>query len=227
MKTRNLLAAAAVCGLIVYSFAPVAGRSIPGTFNLPGNILIADQFNNRVIEVDGRAIVWSLGLGPHDLTAKFYARCERCRTGRGRHVDGGDRYSAESRSVLQKSRMSRWPRAACRSQRQDRLAIWDFGVTGSGADELNAPVQSTWTPDKTVYITDQGNQRIIEVDPNKNIRGNTERRVYRHRLRPIERPQFRRTSGQWPCSDCRRKQQPRHRGGQATNILCQLDGEGT
>ena len=34
-------------------------------FNQPGNILITDQFNNRVIEIapDGD-IVWHFGLGP-------------------------------------------------------------------------------------------------------------------------------------------------------------------
>ena len=40
-----------------------------GEFNQPGNYLIADQFNNRVIEVapNGR-IVWQFGLGPKDFS---------------------------------------------------------------------------------------------------------------------------------------------------------------
>ena len=44
-------------------------RLQPG-FNEAGDLLIADQFNNRVIETDpsGR-IVWSYGLGPNDFTA--------------------------------------------------------------------------------------------------------------------------------------------------------------
>src|SRR5215472_13452131 len=38
-------------------------------FNKPGNILIADQFNNRVIEVEPNGkIVWQFGVGPNDLT---------------------------------------------------------------------------------------------------------------------------------------------------------------
>ena len=37
-------------------------------FNRPGNILIADQFNNRVIEADSAGnILWSYGLGPNDF----------------------------------------------------------------------------------------------------------------------------------------------------------------
>ena len=40
-------------------------------FNLSGNLLIADQFNNRVIETDPYgAIVWSFGLGPNDFSAR-------------------------------------------------------------------------------------------------------------------------------------------------------------
>src|SRR5579864_6672771 len=39
-------------------------------FNKPGNILIADQFNNRVIETDKSGhIVWSYGLGPNDFSS--------------------------------------------------------------------------------------------------------------------------------------------------------------
>jgi hypothetical protein len=38
-------------------------------FNRPGNILIADQFNNRVIEVDPAGhIVWQFGKGPRDFS---------------------------------------------------------------------------------------------------------------------------------------------------------------
>jgi hypothetical protein len=40
-------------------------------FNQPGNILIADQFNNRVIETDTAGnIIWSFGLGPNDFSAR-------------------------------------------------------------------------------------------------------------------------------------------------------------
>src|SRR5437016_900973 len=39
-------------------------------FRRPGNILISDQFNNRVIEIDPAGhIVWHFGLGPNDVSA--------------------------------------------------------------------------------------------------------------------------------------------------------------
>ena len=53
-----------------------------------------------------------------------------------------------------------------------RRVLWQygqFGVTGSGPNELNTPVQNTWLPNKHVLITDQGNQRIIEVTLRKEI----------------------------------------------------------
>ena len=44
--------------------------------NTPGNVLIADQFNNRVIESDPSGnIVWSFGLGPNDFSARSIIGC--------------------------------------------------------------------------------------------------------------------------------------------------------
>ena len=41
-----------------------------GGFNRHGNILITDQFNNRVIEIDPAGnIVWHFGNGPNDVSA--------------------------------------------------------------------------------------------------------------------------------------------------------------
>src|SRR5260370_23052519 len=41
-----------------------------GEFNHRGNILITDQFNNRVIEIDPAGkIVWHFGNGPNDFSA--------------------------------------------------------------------------------------------------------------------------------------------------------------
>jgi hypothetical protein len=38
------------------------------------------------------------------------------------------------------------------------------GVTGSGPNELNTPVQATFLPNFDILIIDQGNERIIEVN---------------------------------------------------------------
>jgi hypothetical protein len=50
--------------------------------------------------------------------------------------------------------------------------VWQYGkagVSGSGPDELNTPVQNPWLPNFHVLITDQANERIIEVRLDKKI----------------------------------------------------------
>ena len=54
-------------------FGRIAAASVfsdpEGSFNQPGNVLIADQFNNRVVELDAENdVVWQFGLGPNDLS---------------------------------------------------------------------------------------------------------------------------------------------------------------
>jgi len=44
--------------------------------------------------------------------------------------------------------------------------VWQygrFGVTGAGTNELSSPVQNTYLPNGDILITDQGNERVIEV----------------------------------------------------------------
>src|ERR1041384_8885376 len=63
------LAAAGV--LLLPNAAPAQSFSLNPGFNKAGDILIADQFNNRVIEATPAGdIVWSFGLGPNDFSAK-------------------------------------------------------------------------------------------------------------------------------------------------------------
>ena len=48
----------------------------------------------------------------------------------------------------------------------DGRIVWQygqFGVTGAGPNELDTPVQATYLPNRHVLITDQANNRIIEV----------------------------------------------------------------
>ena len=68
--SRTMLLAASV-GILALS---ASADSINEDFNRPGNILIADQFNNRVIEInpETHAIVWQFGdgsvtPGPHSV----------------------------------------------------------------------------------------------------------------------------------------------------------------
>src|SRR3989449_11762597 len=60
-----------VAGVFLAGVLVIAGSgNAQSTFNNPGNILITDQFNNRVIEIDpGGNIVWQFGNGPGDTSA--------------------------------------------------------------------------------------------------------------------------------------------------------------
>src|SRR5260370_349045 len=50
--------------------------------------------------------------------------------------------------------------------------VWQYGqpgIAGSGADQLNTPVQATALPYGDILITDQANERIIEVAPDHRV----------------------------------------------------------
>jgi hypothetical protein len=157
---------------VIVAFASLAGGGAlaesPG-FNTPGNILIADQFNNRVIEVAPSGdIVWRFGAGPTDVTSKS-------------PVGVNDALRVGENTLVTASGAPPGSEPLCPSGCADNRVmlidphgriIWQygrFGVTGAGHDELNTPVQATWTPMHTVLITDQANQRVIEVSRDKKI----------------------------------------------------------
>jgi hypothetical protein len=138
-------------------------------FNRPGNLLIADQFNNRVIEVTPAGnIVWSFGLGPNDFSDKSVIGVNDVqRIGPYTLIAG----TGTPPGVIPQS-----PDGAA----DNRVLIVDprgqivwqygqFGQTGSGPDLLSTPVQCTFLPNNHVLITDQGNNRIIEVTLFKKI----------------------------------------------------------
>jgi hypothetical protein len=155
------------------------GAALPGVssgntqvspeFNQNGNVLIADQWNNRVIETTpaGR-IIWSFGLGPNDFSSNSPISCNDAeRVGDYTLMaDPGDapgvipqtpNGSADNRVLLVDP---------------TGKIVWQygqFGQTGDGPDLLNTPVQCTFVPDFNVLITDQGNNRIIEVNYAKEI----------------------------------------------------------
>src|SRR5215472_13969540 len=71
LRTKGLLthlvcSAALVAAIILVIVTPSQAQN---RFNQPGNYLIADQFNNRVIEVDPDGnVVWQFGRGPADFS---------------------------------------------------------------------------------------------------------------------------------------------------------------
>ena len=138
-------------------------------FNQPGNILIADQFNNRVIEIDPAGdIVWSFGHGPNDFSARSVIGVNDVQRVGNLTLMAGTGTPA---GVIPQA-----PDGAADNRvmlvNHSGHIVWhygQFGQTGSGHDLLNAPVQCTFLPNSHVLITDQGNGRIIEVTMGKKI----------------------------------------------------------
>ena len=63
-------------------------------FNHEGNLLISDQFNNRVIETTPRGeIIWSFGLGPTDFSENSIIGVNDARESRKLNFNGGNRIS--------------------------------------------------------------------------------------------------------------------------------------
>jgi hypothetical protein len=161
MGRKLICVSLAALGLILVAASFASATSI---FNQPGNILISDQFNNRVIEVDPRTknIVWQFGNGssvpgPHSVVAPNDAE----RVGNLTLISGTGAPAGSEATCP----------SGCADNRvflvnQAGRIVWQYGqagVTGAGFNELNTPVQATFLPSTNILITDQANDRVIEV----------------------------------------------------------------
>ena len=154
--------------MLVVSLAGARLAEAQSAFNTPGNILITDQFNNRIIEVDPNThnIVWWFGdgsstPGPTSIVAPNDAQ----RVG-NLTIIAGTGAPAGTPTTLEANCQN-----GCADNRvivvdQNGNIVWQYGqagVAGAGPNQLNTPVQATFLPDKHILITDQGNQRVIDV----------------------------------------------------------------
>ena len=167
-----LVSAAAVVAIIAAALAPASGASPTASkrstaasgFNAVGNILVTDQFNNRVLE-----IVWKFGsgsyvAGPNSVVAPNDA----VRIPGGKTLITGTGAPAGT---------SGYPVGGAQDNRvfvvnKSGKIVWQYGkaaVAGSTARLLNTPAAAVRMANGNILITDQGNQRIIEVTPAKKI----------------------------------------------------------
>jgi hypothetical protein len=162
---RNALAAAVVLALI--NTAPA--QNVSPQFNTPGNLLIADQFNNRVIETDTAGnIIWQFGRGPKDFSARSIIGVNDAqRVGTLTLMAG----TGTPPGVIPQAPNGAVDNRVVLVEPSGKI-VWQygqFGQTGSGPDLLSTPVQNTFLPNGDILITDQGNNRIIEVTIAKEI----------------------------------------------------------
>ncbi len=172
LALKNYFLATATVFLALAAFPSVFATSTTKTisegFNQSGNILITDQFNNRVIEIDRAGnIVWQFGNGPGDHSANAI-------------TGTNDAERVGSLTLISGTGTPAGTTAYCKDGCADNRVllvdqagsiVWQygqFGVTGFGPNQLNTPVQNTFLPNGNVLITDQGNERIIEVQRSDN-----------------------------------------------------------
>jgi hypothetical protein len=173
---RILFVAFAITTLSVPTVVMAAESKSPdnGAFNHRGNLLVTDQFNNRVIEIapQTKSIVWSFGSGNPSL----------CDPGPGTIIGTNDaeRLSNEL-TVMVGTGIPPGASSAMPNGCVDNRVIavdesgkitWQYGqagVTGSGPNQLNVPVFVIQTPNHDFMIVDQGNNRVIEVNNEKRI----------------------------------------------------------
>jgi|HubBroStandDraft_1064217.scaffolds.fasta_scaffold62799_1 hypothetical protein len=130
------------------------------------NTVIADQFNNRVIEVTPQGqIVWTFGNGSSvPGPASVVAPNDAERLPNGETLISGTGTAAGTEPACPEDG------GGCPDNRV-LLVTADGGIAWEYDDDggLNTPVCSVMLPNGNVLVTDQGNQRIIEVTPQKTI----------------------------------------------------------
>jgi hypothetical protein len=158
-------------------------------FNKQGNILISDQFNNRVIETTSRGdIIWSYGLGPTNLTCAGILGVRDAQRFRHYTLMAGAGIPA---GLIPEANLGAVDNRVIAVDKIGNI-VWQygqFGQSGSSFNLLNIPVQCTFIPltcpqkkhhkkidpykyfnlNGYILITDQGNDRVIMVNKKKEI----------------------------------------------------------
>lgn len=166
---RHLVAAMLVAGMVAGNLYAGPARAQDDS----GHILVADQFNNRVVEIDRQThqVVWRFGNGsdlpgPHSVVGtndaeRFGSLTLISGTGTPPGLPG----CSDTVNGCPDNRVFIVDLAG--------NILWQYGqagITGFGPNQLNTPVQALFLisfpyhPGPHVLIADQGNQRVILVD---------------------------------------------------------------
>ncbi len=147
--------------------ASAAPRPDASGFNHPGDILIADQFNNRVIEINTQhQVVWHFGNGsnvpgPHSIVGTNDAQ----RVGSLTLIAGtGTPPNADPSCT----KMAGCPDNRVILVNQAGQIVWQYG-NPNNTTILNGAAFASRLPNGHTLITDSLNNRIIEVTHSGNV----------------------------------------------------------
>lgn len=164
-----VFATAAVAGILCSQFA------VAQDFNDRRDIVIADQFNNRVIEVDPAThhIVWQFGDGSDIPGPKSVVGVNDAERFGPFTLISGTGTPASTPPLPGCSSVNGCPDNRVFIVDREAKIIWQYGqagVGGSGPDQINTPVQAIFLSGFPghhglyVMIADQANERIILVN---------------------------------------------------------------
>lgn len=122
---------------------------------LPGDLLISDRGNSRVIEVDQRGnIVWQFPPSGYSGPIPFWQNDDAFFTPDGAHVSTNEEFEHTIQLIDMKT----------------NTVTWYYGtpyVPGSGPDQLNAPDDAYMLPDGRIMTADIKNCRVLFIAPSK------------------------------------------------------------
>lgn len=179
MRVRHT--ALIVQGSLLSMLCLLAGAAHSWDSDEKDHLLIADQFNNRIVEIDRSTheVVWHFGdgsdvPGPHSVVGPNDAE----RFGHLTLISGSGIPVANPPLPGCADVVNGCPDNRVLIVNRHGRIVWHqgkAGVAGSGFNELNTPVHAVFVPEfpyhdgAHVMITDQGNERVILVDRFHNI----------------------------------------------------------
>lgn len=133
-------------------------------FDVRGNLIIVDQYNNRVLEMEPvtGTIVWEYNVSAYKSETNWLVGPRDAERFKGKTliVAGG----------LPAGVSSNYPDGYVDNRvfevDQKGKIHWQYGqtgVTGAGENELNDPAAAVLLPHNNVLIVDRGNQRVIQL----------------------------------------------------------------
>ncbi len=176
LRARRAVLIATVTAGLFLTMLPSARADSDGD-SAHRHLLIADQFNNRVIEVDRNThkILWQFGdgsdhPGPHSVVGTNDAE----RVGPYTLISGTGTPPSKPPLPGCADSVNGCPDNRVFLVDPQGTIVWQYGqeggVGGAGPNQLNTPVQAAFVSSFpghagfVVLIADQGNQRIIAVD---------------------------------------------------------------